>query len=547
MPRPKKQQPERIPSVPITQSTYDNRFHGYLNAGKKSNGNEDIRHRSGATYEECAAKIIALEDEIAAKGVAPEVGKSMLLADFLRRWYAAGMRPRKQRDGSYTARWKYSTGRDYGMTIENYVIPAAGGWRLTEFVRTTKHAKDMQAKISEKHGEHAALKAHRVVSSALSDAEEDDLVYRNVMRAITPPSPEEADQEWLTVDEGKRILSAVASRKRLRSRWLQALAMGDRQGECLGLMWHRKGTRYQAGDIDLEKGTITVREKLLRKYHEHGCEDPVVCNKTRTKKDANGVEQPHDPCNRKMCGKYYGHGCGEDAKKKPLCGKKIARYCPARTELKGCFRHRTKDNKAKECPKPCAPDCREHASTCPKRKEGGGLVREDPKAKATKRTRHMPKPVWEAFKQRKAEQDRERKRAANRWTETGYVHTTELGQPLDPRQDLDEWYGLLAEAGVDPIKLHAARHYAVTILILLGVKTQIIMHLLGWSSDMTKRYGHIVDEMLKEAAGKIEGFFWPSAEPEAPAPPPFRKAPQQGRSSTDLSTGTVIQGPWKVA
>lgn len=62
----------------------------------------------------------------------------------------------------------------------------------------------------------------------------------------------------------------------------------------------------------------------------------------------------------------------------------------------------------------------------------------------------MPQPLWDSFRETQGQQDAERERAASLWEEHGYVHTTELGRPLNPRADWEEWQEILAEAGVDP-------------------------------------------------------------------------------------------------
>lgn len=563
MPRPKK---EREPSCPISLST-DGRYHGYLLVGKKLNGDDDVRHRSGKDPKKVAAAIIKLEDEIAAKnGEAPAVGRRMKLKDYLRQWYAEGTRPQKQSDDTMRARWKHATARDYLLTIENYIIPHAGEWRLDQFANSPEHSKNLLAAVAEKVSAHAAGKARRVLRSALADAVADGLADRNAMRDINKkhvPAIVEKEPEWLTVEEGRRLLEAVAARPRLQSRWLVALMLGLRQGECLALKWTRPALRGAVGDINLATGELTIRKKLERHSWLHGCGDAVACVKGRTKTNAQGVEVPHNICKVTECGPKWIHGCRAEP-----CSYESPRYCPARKQ-DGCWRHRTKDGKAKDCPPPCKQDCDGHASTCPKA-VGGGLYEEDPKTKAGNRTVQLPRQLWDAFIARKAEQDAEREKAANLWQDTGYIHTTEWGAEVDPRRDWEDWHKLLREAKVDPIKLHAARHYACTILILIGIPKHTIMHILGWSTDMTTRYGHILNEMVREVAGKLEEFHWgaPAVAVASAASPAAtqqdllaameemramiaslqtKPVPSAPDSSTSGSTSNVIQGPWKAA
>jgi integrase len=59
----------------------------------------------------------------------------------------------------------------------------------------------------------------------------------------------------------QRILEA-AKHRRNRCRWAIALALGLRQGECLGLKWT---------DVDLDSGTLCVRRQRNRPKWAHGC------------------------------------------------------------------------------------------------------------------------------------------------------------------------------------------------------------------------------------------------------------------------------------
>jgi integrase len=54
----------------------------------------------------------------------------------------------------------------------------------------------------------------------------------------------------------------VAAQHRNSARWADALALGLRQGEALGLRWD---------DVDLDKGILRIRRSRLRPKYEHGC------------------------------------------------------------------------------------------------------------------------------------------------------------------------------------------------------------------------------------------------------------------------------------
>jgi integrase len=65
------------------------------------------------------------------------------------------------------------------------------------------------------------------------------------------------------------------------------------------------------------------------------------------------------------------------------------------------------------------------------------------------------------------------------WQETGYVFTTAIGLPINTSTDYHAWKRLLPRAGVAERRLHAARHTAATVLLLLGVPERTVMSVMG--------------------------------------------------------------------
>jgi integrase len=139
------------------------------------------------------------------------------------------------------------------------------------------------------------------------------------------------------------------------------------------------------------------------------------------------------------------HGCGS----KPSCGKKFGGYCPKRVAV---------------------------------RPETAGT-----KSAAGKRGIGLPDELVALLKRHQEEQNAEREKAADLWTETGYVFTTPTGRPLNPRCDYDEWKLLVEAAKVPDGRLHDARHTAATVLLLLGVAERTVMGIMGWSNPALSR------------------------------------------------------------
>jgi integrase len=77
---------------------------------------------------------------------------------------------------------------------------------------------------------------------------------------------------------------------------------------------------------------------------------------------------------------------------------------------------------------------------------------------------------------------------------------------LQPRNTLEDWYKLLARAGLPRRKFHVTRHTAASLLIADGVPLRVNMELLGHSqiSTTANTYGHIFAEALREAANAMD-------------------------------------------
>ena len=101
----------------------------------------------------------------------------------------------------------------------------------------------------------------------------------------------------------------------------------------------------------------------------------------------------------------------------------------------------------------------------------------------------------------------ERMRAANQWTETGLVFTTELGRVVEPRNLLRVIEAAANRIGLNGVGAHTLRHSAATAWLEAGVHIKQVSDLLGHSSVAITGdvYGHGSDQSARAAVDGLSG------------------------------------------
>lgn len=162
----------------------------------------------------------------------------------------------------------------------------------------------------------------------------------------------------------------------------------------------------------------------------------------------------------------YRHGCGS------TCGKTHAGYCPDRVPI----RPATKDTKSR----------------------------------AGKRPIGLPPQIVSMLEAHRAGQNKKRSIARQLWHEAEWVFTDDLGKPVNPRFDYEEWKRLLRAAKVRDGRLHDARHTAATVLLILGIPDTAVDGVMGWEPGgaMRRRYQHLTDPVLKNIADRLGRTLW---------------------------------------
>jgi integrase len=107
----------------------------------------------------------------------------------------------------------------------------------------------------------------------------------------------------------------------------------------------------------------------------------------------------------------------------------------------------------------------------------GGLIVTEPKTAKSKRSVHVSPTSARVLRQVKVAQAEERLRAGSQWIQTGYVFTTETGEPCDPRNALR------------------------STMLVNGVPLKVVSEILGHASVAITGdvYGHVSPDVSRDA------------------------------------------------
>jgi len=144
------------------------------------------------------------------------------------------------------------------------------------------------------------------------------------------------------------------------------------------------------------------------------------------------------------------------------------------------------------------------------KREGGALIAADTKTKSSRRSVNVPEQMTPLIMHQKKLQEADRRHLGKAWVNSGFIFTTKLGTPIEPRNLLREFKGLCHEAGLGDWHLHELRHSAASLMLANGVKLQVVSEVLGHSSiRMTADvYGHILDPDREAAAAVMDSVLW---------------------------------------
>jgi integrase len=144
------------------------------------------------------------------------------------------------------------------------------------------------------------------------------------------------------------------------------------------------------------------------------------------------------------------------------------------------------------------------------KREGSRLVTTDTKTSLSRRAVNLPAPMLKTLLEHESRQGAQKETLGTAWIDSGYIFTSSIGTPIDPRNLYREFQKVCRIAGLGDWHPHELRHSAASLMLAQGVKIQVVSQVLGHSSiRMTADvYGHLLDPDRKDAAQAMGSLLW---------------------------------------
>jgi integrase len=142
------------------------------------------------------------------------------------------------------------------------------------------------------------------------------------------------------------------------------------------------------------------------------------------------------------------------------------------------------------------------------RRIDGRLITRTVKGGISGRTVYLPQQVVKLLKEHRVAQTAQLK--ALEIEGTGFIFTTQVGTPLDPRNIHRDFQTVCTKAKLGKWHPHELRHSAASLMLAEGVPLQVVSEVLGHSSiRMTADvYGHVLQPQRREAARAMNKTLW---------------------------------------
>jgi integrase len=134
----------------------------------------------------------------------------------------------------------------------------------------------------------------------------------------------------------------------------------------------------------------------------------------------------------------------------------------------------------------------------------------EPKTRASRRVIALDPSTVAALKHhRDSRQKRERVKAGPAWSDTDYVFTSELGEPLHPQTISYAFERRVKAAGLPPIRLHDVRHSYAVAALSAGEHPKAMQERLGHSSATVTLdvYSHVTEGVSRDTANRVAALI----------------------------------------
>jgi len=136
------------------------------------------------------------------------------------------------------------------------------------------------------------------------------------------------------------------------------------------------------------------------------------------------------------------------------------------------------------------------------------------KTAASSRTIALPDQLVAELKKHKITQAEEKLKAGSLYTNNELVVATQLGTPLNPRNLVRNFYGLIKKTELNKIRFHDLRHTHASLLLIQGAHPKVVSERLGHADTRITldTYSHLLPNMQEETAKQFGDMLFNNKE-----------------------------------
>jgi integrase len=123
-----------------------------------------------------------------------------------------------------------------------------------------------------------------------------------------------------------------------------------------------------------------------------------------------------------------------------------------------------------------------------------------PKTEKSERVLDIPKVLLQKLREHRTGQLKENMALGQNWQDTGFVFTTSIGTPIDPRGVKRKLDAILKKAEMRHYRIHDLRHFFAALLLAQGVELKVVSKLLGHNEFRITGdiYTHVLPSLKKQ-------------------------------------------------